>query len=143
MSFLKKQAAGFYITVLTAALAVASVVSYLINCRTDYFSKMENHFGLVVCILIAVVIDIIYIVGVNKKGPEKYFDVVPVVCGVLFMVAFALFMVARVSSIATILSFEKNAQTMSDLTSAIVGMVTCFLAAILNIAGAFCKVVKN
>ena len=59
------------------------------------------------------------------------------------MAAFALFLVARVSSIATILSFEKNAQTMSDLTSAIVGMVTCFLAAIFNIAGSFCKVVKN
>lgn len=74
MNFLKKQAAGFYITVLTVVLAVASVVSYLINCGTDYFSKMENHFGLVVCLLIAVVLDIIYIAGVNKKGPEKYFD---------------------------------------------------------------------
>ena len=143
MNFLKKQAVGFYLTVLTVVLAVASVVSYLINCGTDYFSKMENHFGLVVCLLIAVVLDIIYIAGVNKKGPEKYFDAVPVVCGVLFMAAFALFLVARVSSIATILSFEKNAQTMSDLTSAIVGMVTCFLAAIFNIAGSFCKVVKN
>ena len=67
MNFLKKQAAGFYITVLTVVLAVASVVSYLINCGTDYFSKMENHFGLVVCLLIAVVLDIIYIAGVNKR----------------------------------------------------------------------------
>lgn len=68
MNFLKKQAAGFYITVLTVVLAVASVVSYLINCGTDYFSKMENHFGLVVCLLIAVVLDIIYIAGDFPEG---------------------------------------------------------------------------
>ena len=42
-----------------------------------------------------------------------------------------------------IMSFERNASTMSDMMSAVAGIVLCFLAVIFNIVGSFFKVVKD
>ena len=91
----------------------------------------------------AILLELVYIIGYNKAGASLVVDVLPVVSGALLMVAFAQFITARVNSIATILSFERNAQTMSDLSSAIVGMICCFVAILLNIIGSFFKVVKT
>ena len=37
MEFMKKQAAGFYMTLLTVILAAAGFIFYLINCHTSIF----------------------------------------------------------------------------------------------------------
>ena len=117
---LKKQTAGFYISLLTVLTTVISIIFYLINCKTEYFANY----------------------GSNKKEMKKYFEIFPIIGGAVLMIAFVLFLNARVSSIATILSFQKNAQTMSDLSSAIAAMGCCFAAAVFNMIGAFFKVVK-
>lgn len=143
MSFLKKQSAGFYITILTAVLTVISIVFYLINCNTDYFANLGVNAGIVVCLVIAAVLEIVFVAGYNKAAQNRVMDIIPVVCGVLLMVAFVLFIGARVNSIATILSFEKNDQTMADLSSALIGMGFCFAAVLFNIIGSFFKVVKE
>lgn len=142
MSFLKKQSMGFYITVLTAVLAAAGIVFYIINCSTAYFSNLGINAGIVVCMGLAAVLELVYIAGLNKAAEQRGWDLIPVVCGVLLMAAFVLFVSVRVNSIATILSFERNAQTMADLSSAIVGMALCLAAVIFNIIGSFFKVVK-
>ena len=76
-------------------------------------------------------------------GQNRILDLIPVVSGVLLMVAFMLFISARVAGIASIMSFERNASTMSDMMSAVAGIVLCFLAVIFNIVGSFFKVVKD
>ena len=83
------------------------------------------------------------VIGYNTMGQNRLLDLIPVVSGALLMVAFALFVSARVAGIASIMSFERNASTMSDMMSAVVGIVLCFLAVLFNIVGSFFKVVKD
>ncbi len=139
---MKNKSAGFYMMILTAVLAVIGVVFYLINCNTSYFSNLGVNTGLVACMVIAVILELVYVFG-YKAPVSRVLDLIPVVCGVLMMVAFVLFISVRANSIASILTFENNAQTMSDLMSAIVGMVFCLLAVIFNIVASFFKVVKD
>lgn len=144
MSFIKKQSLGFYFAALAVIAAVVATVFYLINCNTAYFSNLGVNAVIVGCLIVAIVLELVYIIGCNKVGVSFVMDVLPLVCGALMMVAFAQFITARVNnSIATILSFERNAQTMSDLSSAIIGMICCFVAILLNIIGSYFKVVKT
>ena len=143
MSFIKKQSVGFYFAALAVIAAVAATVFYLINCNTAYFSNLGVNAVIVGCMVVSILLELVYIIGYNKADASLVVDVLPVVSGALLMVAFAQFITARVNSIATILSFERNAQTMSDLSSAIVGMICCFVAILLNIIGSFFKVVKT
>ena len=128
---------------LAVIAAVVATVFYLINCNTAYFSNLGVNAVIVGCLIVAIVLELVYIIGYNKVGVSLVMDVLPLVCGALMMVAFAQFITARVNSIATILSFERNAQTMSDLSSAIIGMICCFVAILLNIIGSYFKVVKT
>ena len=143
MSFIKKQSVGFYFAALTVIATVVAIVFYLINCNTAYFSNLGVNAVIVGCLVVAILLELVYIFGYNKTGANLVVDVLPVVSGALLMVAFAQFITARVNSIATILSFERNAQTMSDLSSAIVGMICCFVGILFNVIGSFFKVVKT
>lgn len=142
MSNIKKKAAGFYITLLTVLATVVSAIFYLVNCNTQYFANLGINGGIVVLLAVAAVLEIAYIIGSGRADLKKYFDLIPIISGMILMIAFVLLLNVRVSSIATILSFQKNAQTMADLSSAIAAMAACIIAAILNMAGAFFKVSK-
>lgn len=142
MSNIKKMAAGFYITLLTVLATVVSAIFYLVNCNTQYFANLGINGGIVVLLAVAAVLEIAYIIGSGRADLKKYFDLIPIISGMILMIAFVLLLNVRVSSIATILSFQKNAQTMADLSSAIAAMAACIIAAILNMAGAFFKVSK-
>lgn len=142
MSNIKKKAAGFYITLLTVLATVVSAIFYLVNCNTQYFANLGINGGIVVLLAVAAVLEIAYIIGSGRADLKKYFDLIPIISGIILMIAFVLLLNVRVSSIATILSFQKNAQTMADLSSAIAAMAACIIAAILNMAGAFFKVSK-
>lgn len=143
MSFIKKQSAGFYFTALSVIAAVVGMVFYLINCNTDYFGNLGVNAVIVGCLVVAILLELVYIAGCNKVGTGLVVDVLPLIGAALYMVAFVQFVAARVNSIATILSFEKNAQTMSDLSSAIVGMVCCLVAIVFHIIASFLKVAKT
>lgn len=143
MEFIKKQSAGFYITVLTVILAVAGVAFYLINCKTAYFSNLGVDKGLVACMILAIVLELSLIVGSQILGAKIYLDILPVASAVLFVMALVIFISLRVNSIAAIMTFENNAQTMADLSSAITGMVLCLLAAFFGIIASFFNIVKD
>lgn len=143
MSFIKRQSVGFYFAALAVIATVVATVFYLINCNTAYFSNLGVNAVIVGCLIVVILLELVYIIGYNRAGASLAMDVLPIVSGALLMVAFAQFITARVNSIATILSFERNAQTMSDLSSAIVGMVCCFVAILLNIIGSYFKVIKT
>ena len=143
MSFLKKQSVGFYFIILTVILAVAGTITYLINCSTDYFSNLGINSEIMACRIIAIILELVMVIGFNTMGQNRLLDLIPVVSGALLMVAFALFVSARVAGIASIMSFERNASTMSDMMSAVVGIILFFLAVLFNIVGSFFKVVKD
>ena len=134
MNFIKKQAAGFYLMLLALILGTAGIVFYVINCNTAYFSNLGISWGVVGCLVAGVVLEILFVAGQ---------DILPILAGVLLMAGFVFFVRLRVNSIATILSFERNAQTMADLSSAIIGMGCTLAAVIMTIISSFFRTVRE
>ena len=143
MNFLKKQAAGFYLAAITTVFAIAGLVFYYINCNTDYFGNLGVSLSQVVCLAAACVLELVYIIGYERAGSKIYLDLLPVIAGVLLTAALVLFISSRVAGIASIMTFENNAQTMADMKSAVIGMVFCLLAIVFNIIASFFRVVKE
>lgn len=143
MGFLKKQSIGFYLTIITTICAILGLIFYMVNCNTSYFSNLGVNTGLLICAVLAILLEMAMIILSQAMGGKPYIDIIPVLCGVLLMSAFVIFISIRVNSIATILSFERNDQTMSDLSSAIIGMGFCFAAVLFNIIASFFSVVKE
>ena len=140
MNFIKKQAAGFYLMLLALILGTAGIVFYVINCNTAYFSNLGISWGVVGCLVAGGVLEILFVAG-QEKSPEM--DILPILAGVLLMAGFVFFVRLRVNSIATILSFERNAQTMADLSSAIIGMGCTLAAVIMTIISSFFRTVRE
>lgn len=143
MNFIKKQSVGFYLTTLTVIIATIGLVFYIINCNTNYFKNTGVSTGIVACIVVAVILEIIVIFASQKSGRKGYLDIGMIIAPMLLIIAFAIFVSLRVNSIASILSFERNAQTMADLSSAIIGMGFCFASVILSIVSAFFDIVRE
>lgn len=137
-----KKSIGFYATILSAAAAAVGAIAYVINCGTDYFVNLGMNPVILGCIIAAVVVDVLYIV-VTQNGHQMWSDIFPVAASVLLMVATLLFVGARVNGIASIMTFEGNAKTMADLTSAIVGIAGCLIATIVGVVASFFDTVKD
>lgn len=143
MNFIKKQAAGFYLMLLALILGTAGIVFYVINCNTAYFSNLGISWGVVGCLVAGVVLEILFVAGQEKSPEMPVLDILPILAGVLLMAGFVFFVRLRVNSIATILSFERNAQTMADLSSAIIGMGCTLVAVIMTIISSFFRTVRE
>lgn len=143
MDFMKKQAAGFYMTLLTVILAAAGFIFYLINCHTSYFSNRGTDGKIIAFLAGAIILELLFIMGSEVTGSQRFLDILPVISCILLVLVFVAFLGSRVAGIASIMTFENNAKTMSDLSSALTGLVCCFLAMVLSMVSSFFKVVKE
>jgi hypothetical protein len=143
MGFIKKQGIGFYLTILTIILAAVGLMFYLINCNTAYFSNVGMDRGIVLGVVVALILQAVFIIGSESVGSKYYLDIFPVVSSMLLGFAFIVFVNIRVASIATIMTFENNAQTMADLSSALIGMGCLLMAWIIGMVASFFTVVKE
>lgn len=137
-----KKSIGFFMTILSAAAAAVGAVAYFMNCRTNYFINLGVNPVVMGCAVAAIVLQIVYIV-VTQKGHQLWNDVLAVIPPVLLIVATITLVSARVNGIAAIMTFENNAQNMADLTSAIVGIAACLIAAVIGIVASFFDTVKE
>ena len=137
-----KKSIGFFATILSAAAAVVGAIAYVVNCGTDYFVNLGINPMILGCIIVAVIVDAAYIV-VTRKGHQMWSDILPVAAAVLLMIATLLFVSVRVNGIAAIMTYEGNAKTMADLTSAIVGIAGCLIATVIGIIASFFDTVKE
>lgn len=137
-----KKSAGFFMTVLSAALAAVGAVAYFVNCRTAYFVNLGLSPVVMGCVIVAVLLQCVYLGITARQGHALWSDILPVLSPVLLIVAAITLVSTRVNGIAAIMTFENNAQNMADLTSAIVGIAGCLIAAVIGIAAAFFDTVK-
>jgi len=137
-----KKSVGFFMTILSAAAAVVGAAAYFMNSKTNYFINLGLDPVVMGCIAAAVLLQVVYIV-VTQKGHQLWSDVLAVLCPALLMVATIILTGTRISPIASIMTFENNAQNMADLTSAIVSIAACLIAVIIGIAASFFDTVKE
>lgn len=139
---MKKQSAGFFLTLISAVLAAAGLVFYFINCQTNYFRALGSDARVIACAAVAILAQVLLLVAA-QKGQKPWMDVLPVAAPVLLVVSTLLFLSARVNGIAAIMTFTNNAQNRADLQSAIIGMVCLLLATLVGVVAAFFDVTKS
>lgn len=145
MGFLKKQSAGFFVILLTVIAGIVGAVLYYANCHTYYYSKYDMSITILALTAAAVALEVGYVIlaQVFVRGIGKYvIDMLPVIPAVLFMAAFVQFLDSRLTSIGSIITFEKNAGNMADLKGAIMAMVV-YLAGVVLATTATCLKVRK
>lgn len=137
-----KKSVGFFMTILSAAAAVVGAAAYFMNCKTNYFINLGVDPVVMGCAVAAIVLQVVYIAA-TQKGHALWSDVLAVLPPVLLIIATITLAGSRISGIASIMTFENNAQNMADLTSAIVGIAAYLIAAVVGIAASFFDTVKE
>lgn len=137
-----KKSVGFFMTIISAAAAAVGAVAYFMNCRTNYFINLGVDPVVMGCAVCAILLQAVYIAA-TRKGSQLWTDALAVLPPVLLIIATITLAGSRISGIASIMTFENNAQNMADLTSAIVGIAACLVAAITGIAASFFDTVRE
>lgn len=138
---MKQNGIGFYTTGLSFVAGVVALVFYMINAKTDYFANLGVSPVVVGCTVVAVGAQLVLLV-LSKQEQPIWMDLAAVAAPVLLMVAFINLTGSRVNGIASIMTFENNAQTMSDLTSAIVSMAALLIACLIGIVSSYFNIRK-
>ena len=136
-----KKSAGFALTALSALLAAASVVVYLYNCRTPYFSTLGVNTFVVSCAVAGVVIQLLAL-AVARMGQKAWMDVLPVAASAFLTAAAIRFIGIRINEIAFIMTFQKTAANLADMRSAVVGIALALAALLISWVASFFDMVK-
>lgn len=137
-----KKASGYYLTLISIILALISVLCYLFNSSTAYFSNLGMNAPFLICIAGGILAEIFYLTVGGKAEKDKLCsgfmptDILVLASSVLLMIATVTFIKIRVYGFASILTFEMSAQNMNDLISAAAGIVFCLAAVILSMVAA-------
>lgn len=110
MSSTNKKGAGLILSLLTAVAGAVGLGFCIVNAGTDSFRKIGTSPVVIGCAVIAILALVLRVV-LDKK-----------------------------LTIASIMTFTNNAQTMADLSSAIYGTAALLIAVVLNIIAAFTNV---
>lgn len=138
-----KKAFGYYLRIITAVLTVIGLIAYFINSNTAYFQNIEINSVIVISTIVAIILCGLVIFVDKIKLSKIIEDFIPVIVGVLLVYSTVLLVSSRVNSIASIITFNNNAQNMSDMSSAIVAIAFLLFAVIINIVSSFFEVAKS
>lgn len=138
---MKNNGIGFYATGLSFVAGLVALVFYIINTNTSYFTNLGVSPVVVGCAVVALVAQLVLLL-LSKQPQPAWLDLVAVAAPVLLMVAFVSLTGTRVNGIAAIMTFENNAQTMSDLSSAIVSMAAFFIAWLIGVISSYLNIRK-
>ena len=148
MNFIKQQAAGFYLNTLALVAALVATVFYFVNCNTSYFLSSGTNAGVIACSIAAIALEAV-ILGANQTRAvaggwtRVVLDVCCVAASVTLMCAFTYFLSDRINAIASIATFNQNAQNMADLMSAFYSLAAYLVAIVLSVVASYCKVAKR
>ncbi len=139
----KKIGVGTFTTVITAVVTIVALIMYIMNCNTNYFSNIGISGTVVACMVIALVLELFMVVLSLIMGEKPILDIMPVASGIFTAVAAIQFIGSRIAGIASIMTFENNAENMADLENAIVAMVVSVIALVFAMATSFFRVASE
>lgn len=148
MKALKNLSLGFYVGVLAFIVEVVALVFYFINQGTVTFGNLPLNMVTVVGGVIALAIQLLILVlgqlrASNKTGVGVLLDLAYVVEAVLIVWGTTVFFADRINLFSSVMTFNRNAQSLADMNSALYGIGAMFAAAVLVILSSFMRVSKN
>ena len=147
MSNEKKQTAGLVFTVITVVLEVVTLVLYVLNANTAYYSDLNGMIaGLAAGALVCTVVSYVLAMGKSSMATGVVSDVLRVVAPALLFYGAAVFIGARAQSLGQI--FGSNLELGNDAafaagTQAIVTIVVFLVAWLVSVVAAFMKLGKR
>ena len=148
MKALKNLSLGFYVGVLAFIVEVVALVFYFINQGTVTFGNLPLNMVTVVGGVIALAIQLLILVlgqlrASNKTGVGVLLDLAYVAEAVLIVWGAPVFFADRINLFSSVMTFNRNAQSLADMNSALYGIGAMFVAAVLVILSSFMRVSKN
>ena len=147
MSNEKKQTAGLVFTVITAVLEAVTLILYVLNANTAYYSDLNGMIaGLAAGALVCTVVSYVLAMGKSSMATGVVSDVLRVVAPALLFYGAAVFIGARAQSLGQI--FGSNLELGNDAafaagTQAIVTIVVFLVAWLVSVVAAFMKLGKR
>lgn len=138
---MKKNAAGFALSILSAVVGVVGVIAYFGNAKTNSFANLGISPVVMACAVIGIAALVVR-AALGKKD-ALWLDVMPVVSSVTLILAAVQLVGTRVNTIAAIMTFNNNANTMADLKSAIAAIAALLIAAVISIVSAYFNTSKD
>ncbi len=135
-----KKAVGFYLSAAVLVLSLVALVAYLVNCGTAFAWAVSGVNAWIVILFICAAAISGAVMFMGDKGLLT--DALIVAAPVALIIGFTLLLGDRVGDIASIFTFQNNAQNMADLTSALVALVVSAVGALVAVVRAFTKTVK-
>jgi hypothetical protein len=147
MSNEKKQTAGLVFTVITVVLEVVTLVLYVLNANTAYYSDLNGMIaGMAAGALVCTVVSYVLAMGKSSMATGVVSDVLRVVAPALLFYGAAVFIGARAQSLGQI--FGSNLELGNDAafaagTQAIATIVVFLVAWLVSVVAAFMKLGKR
>lgn len=147
MNFIKRQSLGAYLGCMVLVAAALGEVYYAINQRTATFGNLDKNLVVILGGGAAILIELALLILGQRAYSSLIMNIIldlarPLV-SILLIWSATVFVTDRVNTFASVLTFSKNAQSMADMHSAIVGIIAFFLAAFLSLVSAFFRISKR
>lgn len=138
---MKKNAAGFALSILSALVGVVGVIAYFVNAKTNSFANLGISPVVMACAVVGIAALVVR-AALGKKD-ALWLDAMPVVSSVTLILAAVQLVGTRVNTIAAIMTFNNNANTMADLKSAIAAIAALLIAGVISIVSAYFDTSKD
>ncbi len=140
MKFLKKVSLSSWLILVTLIFTIIGFISYLVNTKTTYFYTFGVSPAILAFAVIALILEMAYVASDFFKEIKAILiakEVVSVIIPIAIICAFIYLLDARIYYSATILTYEKTTQNVSDLISALVAIGSLFVAFVMGIVASF------
>lgn len=140
MKFIKKVSRTSWFVLATLIFTFVGFISYLVNTKTTYFFTFGVSPAILTFAIIALILEIAYIASDFFKDSKQIIiakEVVSVIIPILIICALIYLLDARIYYSATILTYEKTTQNVSDLSSALVAIGSLGLAFLMGVVSSF------
>lgn len=140
MKFIKKVSLTSWFVLATLIFTLVGFISYLVNTKTTYFFTFGVSPAILTFAIIALILEMAYIASDFFKDSKQIIiakEVVSVIIPILIICALIYLLDARIYYSATILTYEKTTQNVSDLSSALVAIGSLGLAFLMGVVSSF------
>lgn len=116
------------------------LILYIVNCDSIYFKKFGVNSKIIVFIVLALVVEIALLtINFIKENKLKNIlsDVISIIIPIFIIIAIAYLLDARIYYVATILTYEKTNQNVSDLLPVLISIGSLLISFILSLILSF------
>lgn len=123
-----------------------SLILYIVNCNSIYFKKFGVDIKIIIFLVLSIITEIYLLVMTfikNNKMINMVNELIEIAVPIFMIVSISYLLDAKIYYTATILTYEKTNQNVSDLMSALISFCSLFVAFIISTVSNFLPLKKD